>query len=111
MHLVCVWNCGLCYHPLLPYSPLPPPPLSLLFPPLPPSLPRFGQVNFILALRLELLQEVEKLQKSLSVTGDVSYTCETVAYFFLYQVTTPTNTHVDAHSTLEECIKPFNIVL
>ena len=62
-----MWNCGLFYHPLLPYPPLPPPPLSLLLPSHPPSLPRFGQVNFILALRLELLQEVEKLQKSLSV--------------------------------------------
>ncbi|XP_019858857.1 PREDICTED: intron-binding protein aquarius isoform X2 [Amphimedon queenslandica] len=47
---------------------------------------RYGRVNFILALRLELLQEVERLQKSLNVTGDVSYTCETAAYFFLYQV-------------------------
>ena len=57
-----------------------------------------------------MLQEVERLQKSLSVTVDVSYTCETATYFFLYQVTTPTNTHVDTH-TLEECIKPFNKII
>jgi intron-binding protein aquarius len=47
---------------------------------------RYGRVNFILALRLELLQEVERLQKSLNVTGDVSYTCETASHFYLYQV-------------------------
>ena len=47
---------------------------------------RFGRVNFILALRLELLKEVERLQHSLDVSGDVSYTCETAGHFFLYQV-------------------------
>ena len=32
------------------------------------------------------LQEVARLQESLGVEGDVSYTCETAAYFYLYQV-------------------------
>lgn len=50
------------------------------------SCSRFGRVNFILALRLELLKEVERLQKSLDVSGDVGYTCETAGHFFLYQV-------------------------
>ena len=51
-----------------------------------PSTLRYGRVNFILALRLQLLKEVERLQRSLGVAGDVSYTCETAGHFFLYQV-------------------------
>ena len=71
---------------------------------------RYGRVNFVLAKRLELLSEVQRLQvicnavpfmyflggeklyklfclqESLDVHGDVSYTCETAGYFFLYQV-------------------------
>uniref|UniRef100_A0A8D9DRA3 RNA helicase aquarius n=1 Tax=Cacopsylla melanoneura TaxID=428564 RepID=A0A8D9DRA3_9HEMI len=47
---------------------------------------RYGRVNYVLAKRLDLLQEVERLQKSLDVTGDVAYTCETAGHFFLYQV-------------------------
>lgn len=47
---------------------------------------RYGRVNFILALRMELLKEVERLQQSLGVQGDVAYTCETAGHFFLYQV-------------------------
>ncbi|CAM9839047.1 unnamed protein product [Lampetra fluviatilis] len=47
---------------------------------------RYGRVNYILARRLELLHEVGRLQESLGVPGDVSYTCETAGHFFLYQV-------------------------
>ncbi|XP_064421049.1 RNA helicase aquarius [Latimeria chalumnae] len=47
---------------------------------------RYGRVNYVLARRLELLREVGRLQESLGVPGDVSYTCETAAHFFLYQV-------------------------
>ena len=47
---------------------------------------RYGRVNFVLAQRLELLQEVARLQDSLNVPGDVSYTCETAGYFYLSQV-------------------------
>uniref|UniRef100_A0A915PS17 Intron-binding protein aquarius n=1 Tax=Setaria digitata TaxID=48799 RepID=A0A915PS17_9BILA len=47
---------------------------------------RYGRVNYVLQKRLDLLKEVEKLQEALDVTGDVSYTCETAGYFFLYQV-------------------------
>uniref|UniRef100_T1J5U4 RNA helicase aquarius n=1 Tax=Strigamia maritima TaxID=126957 RepID=T1J5U4_STRMM len=47
---------------------------------------RYGRVNYVLAKRLELLQEVQRLQESLDVPGDVSYTCETAGHFFLYQV-------------------------
>ena len=47
---------------------------------------RYGRVNFVLAKRMELLQEVGKLQNSLGIPGDVSYTCETAGHFFLYQV-------------------------
>ncbi|MFH4976082.1 hypothetical protein AB6A40_002791 [Gnathostoma spinigerum] len=47
---------------------------------------RYGRVNYVLGTRLKLLKEVEKLQQSLNVSGDVSYTCETAGHFFLYQV-------------------------
>ena len=43
-------------------------------------------MNYVLAQRLELLEEVKRLQGSLGVSGDMSYTCETAGYFFLYQV-------------------------
>jgi len=35
---------------------------------------------------LELLKDVQKLQESVGVPGDVAYTCETAGYFFLYHV-------------------------
>ncbi|XP_012504572.1 PREDICTED: intron-binding protein aquarius [Propithecus coquereli] len=38
---------------------------------------RYGRVNYVLARRIELLEEVKRLQKSLGVPGDASYTCET----------------------------------
>merc|ERR1719228_597166 len=47
---------------------------------------RYGRVNYVLAKRMELLEEVSRLQKSLGVTGDVTYTCETARYFYLYQI-------------------------
>lgn len=53
---------------------------------------RYGRVNYVLARRLELLREVARLQESLDVPGDVSYTCETAGYFYLYQVRSPLKT-------------------
>jgi intron-binding protein aquarius len=47
---------------------------------------RYGRVNYILKKRLELLEQVERLQKSLNVPGDSSYTCETAAHFYMYNV-------------------------
>ncbi|CAF1275357.1 unnamed protein product [Rotaria sordida] len=47
---------------------------------------RYGRVNYILKKRLELLEKVERLQKSLQVPGDLSYTCETAAHFYMYNV-------------------------
>lgn len=47
---------------------------------------RYGRVNYVLSQRLELLNKVHNLQDSLSVTGDVSYTCETAGHFYLYEV-------------------------
>lgn len=47
---------------------------------------RYGRVNYVLSQRLELLVKVKKLQDSLGVTGDVSYTCETAGHFYLYEV-------------------------
>lgn len=47
---------------------------------------RYGRVNYVLAKRIDLLNQVQKLQESLNVAGDVAYTCETAGYFYLYQV-------------------------
>lgn len=47
---------------------------------------RYGRVNFVLAKRLDLLKQVEKLQDSLGLPGCASSTCETAGYFYLYQV-------------------------
>ncbi|KAJ8958745.1 hypothetical protein NQ318_016473 [Aromia moschata] len=47
---------------------------------------RYGRVNYVLAKRLDLLMQVEKLQRSIKVEGDVAYTCETAGHFYLYQI-------------------------
>lgn len=47
---------------------------------------RYGRVNYVLAKRLDLLMEVQKLQESLKVDGDVAYTCETAGHFYMYQI-------------------------
>ena len=47
---------------------------------------RYGRVNFVLARRIDLLSEVERLQTSLGVSGDVAYTCETSGFFYVYHV-------------------------
>lgn len=47
---------------------------------------RYGRVNFVLSRRIHLLEEVMRLQQSLGVQGDVSYTCETAGHFYLYQI-------------------------
>ncbi|KAK9820367.1 hypothetical protein WJX72_009525 [[Myrmecia] bisecta] len=47
---------------------------------------RVGRVNAMLARRLELLAEVEKMAKQLNVAEDVAYTCETAAHFWLLHV-------------------------
>lgn len=47
---------------------------------------RYGRVNYVLAKRLELLDEVQRLQASLGVAGDVAYTCETSGHFFRLHV-------------------------
>lgn len=47
---------------------------------------RYGRVNYVLARRLSLLADVGRLQESLGVPGDVSYTCETASHFYLYQI-------------------------
>lgn len=63
---------------------------------------RYGRVNYVLAKRLDLLKEVERLQASLGVTGDVSYTCETASHFYLYQV------HARWEEFLAECRQKSN---
>lgn len=45
-------------------------------------------MNYVLKRRLELLDEVGRLQRSLDLPaiGDVSYTCETAAFFYVQHV-------------------------
>ncbi|KRY72483.1 Intron-binding protein aquarius, partial [Trichinella pseudospiralis] len=49
---------------------------------------REGRVNHILEKRLQLLAQVERLQKSIQQagSGDVSSSCETALYFYEYQL-------------------------
>lgn len=47
---------------------------------------RYGRVNYVLAKRIDLLSQVQKLQESLGFPGHVSSTCETAGYFYLYQI-------------------------
>ncbi|ELT95764.1 hypothetical protein CAPTEDRAFT_198998 [Capitella teleta] len=47
---------------------------------------RYGRVNYVLAQRLELLDEVSRLKESLGVPGDVEASCETAGHFYLYHV-------------------------
>ncbi|XP_053671136.1 RNA helicase aquarius [Anopheles nili] len=47
---------------------------------------RYGRVNYVLSKRIDLLGQVQRLQESLGVTGDVAYTCETAGHFYLYHV-------------------------
>ncbi|XP_060647054.1 RNA helicase aquarius [Drosophila nasuta] len=47
---------------------------------------RYGRVNYVLAKRMDLLSQVQRLQEAVGVSGDNAYTCETAGYFFLYNV-------------------------
>jgi intron-binding protein aquarius len=47
---------------------------------------KFGRVNYMLALRLQHLAEVERLAATLNLSSDVAYTCETAAHFFRFHV-------------------------
>ena len=47
---------------------------------------RYGRVNYVLEERITLLKKVAKLQESLKIQGDMQYTFETAAHFFLYQI-------------------------
>jgi intron-binding protein aquarius len=47
---------------------------------------KFGRVNFMLQRRLNLLEEVAALARSLQMSDDVAYTCETAGHFFLYHI-------------------------
>ena len=47
---------------------------------------KFGRVQYMLARRMQLLTVVERMAASIGVAGDVAYTCETAAHFFLHHV-------------------------
>ena len=47
---------------------------------------KFGRVNYMLQRRLTLLDEVAALARSMAMSDDVAYTCETSGHFFLAHV-------------------------
>jgi len=47
---------------------------------------KFGRVNYMLTRRLELLQEVDRLGKSLKILEDVAYGCETAEQFYMAHI-------------------------
>lgn len=47
---------------------------------------KFGRVNHMLARRIELLDDIGTLARSLGMEDDVAHTCETAGYFFLYHI-------------------------
>jgi intron-binding protein aquarius len=47
---------------------------------------KWGRVNYMLELRLKLLEEAARLAKSLGLSEDLAYTCETCEHFFLLHI-------------------------
>ena len=45
-----------------------------------------GRVNWSLARRIQLLSQVQQLARSIGLTTDVGYTCETAHYFFVEHI-------------------------
>lgn len=63
---------------------------------------RYGRVNYVLAKRLQLLNEVQRLQDLMDVKGDMSYTCETAMHFFWSHVLPRWNKYLTTLKNLEE---------
>ena len=47
---------------------------------------RYGRVNYVLSKRMELIDEVDRLQKSLDIESDTAYSCETAMNFYITHV-------------------------
>eukprot|EP01127_Copromyxa_protea_P005293 TRINITY_DN15242_c0_g1_i1.p1 TRINITY_DN15242_c0_g1~~TRINITY_DN15242_c0_g1_i1.p1 ORF type:complete len:1415 (-),score=323.12 TRINITY_DN15242_c0_g1_i1:37-3777(-) len=47
---------------------------------------KLGRVDWMLNLRIEMLKQAAELAKSLGISEDVAYTCETAENFFTYEV-------------------------
>lgn len=63
---------------------------------------RYGRVNYVLAKRLQLLNEVQRLQDLMNVKGDMSYTCETAMHFFWSHVLPKWNKYLTTLKNIEE---------
>lgn len=63
---------------------------------------RYGRVNYVLAKRLDLLEQVQKLQESLDVPGDNAYTCETAGYFYTSHILPEWEKFVKSGKSVEE---------
>ncbi|CAG0879509.1 unnamed protein product [Cyprideis torosa] len=47
---------------------------------------RYGRVNYVLAKRYALLEEVKQLAESLNISGDVSSSCENASLFYKHHI-------------------------
>ncbi|GMH36875.1 hypothetical protein BSKO_04748 [Bryopsis sp. KO-2023] len=70
---------------------------------------RVGRVNAMLARRLELLAEVEKMAKQVGAPEDMAYTCETAGHFWLLHVLSRWEKFVAQcdRSSSTTCVKDF----
>ncbi|CAG8601288.1 9980_t:CDS:10 [Paraglomus brasilianum] len=59
------------------------------------SFSKYGRVNSFLEKRLALLEEVDRLAKSLDIGGEHGYTCETAGYFYLYHILSRWEPYID----------------
>ncbi|CAG8455667.1 2479_t:CDS:10 [Acaulospora colombiana] len=59
------------------------------------SFSKYGRVNSFLERRLTLLEEVDRLARSLEIGGEHGYTCETAGYFYLYHVLSRWEPYID----------------
>jgi intron-binding protein aquarius len=75
---------------------------------------KFGRVNSFLERRLYLLQEVDRLSKSLGIEGEHGATCETAGYFYSIHVLPTWNSYISAakEAQTSEALKnnfPFSV--
>ncbi|KAK9707723.1 hypothetical protein K7432_010019 [Basidiobolus ranarum] len=66
---------------------------------------KYGRVNSFLEKRLSLLSEVDRMARSLEISGDHGYTCETAGYFYLYHILSRWEPYIDRMQNLRKSEK------
>ncbi|KAG2227972.1 hypothetical protein INT45_011996, partial [Circinella minor] len=69
------------------------------------SFSKYGRVSSFLERRLELLQEVDRLSKSLGIPGEHGSTCETAGYFYRNHVLTLWDQYISNNNTTASDIR------